>query len=109
LETHGYSIQGRDIPIARFLAIAPTDAQAAEVARRGAQWLLRTYIDPAIFGAGDPAQRYLDSVIIHGTPERVADTIARLHEEIHLDYLIGAPLSHETFISFTDKVLPKLL
>ncbi|MGH8013690.1 MAG: LLM class flavin-dependent oxidoreductase, partial [Candidatus Binataceae bacterium] len=109
LAAHGYSSEGRDLPIARFLAIASTDAQAAEVARRGAQWLLRTYIDPAMFGAGDPTRRYVDSVIIHGTPERVAGTIARLREEIHLDYLIGAPLSHETFISFTDKVLPRLL
>ena len=56
----------------------------------------------------DPVQRYVDSVIIHGTPERVLDQITQLHEEIHLDYLIGAPLSHETFIAFTDKVLPKL-
>jgi alkanesulfonate monooxygenase SsuD/methylene tetrahydromethanopterin reductase-like flavin-dependent oxidoreductase (luciferase family) len=109
LEAHGHNIEGRDLPNARLLAIAPTDAQAAEVALQGAKWLLRTYIDPTRFGTDNPLQRYVDSVIVHGTPERVADTIARLHEEIHLDYMIGAPLSHETFISFTEKVLPKFL
>ena len=110
LIAHGHSIAGRDIPTARLLAIAATDAEAAEVAREGAQWLLKTYVDPVKFGmVGDPVRRYVDSVVIHGTADRVADEILRLHEEIHLDYLIGAPLSHETFTSFTDKVLPKLL
>ena len=110
LSAHGYTIAGRDIPIARLLAIANTEAEASEVSRQGAQWLLKTYVDPTMFGTDiDPVQRYLDSVIIHGTPERVLDQIRQLHEEIHLDYLIGAPLSHETFIAFTEKILPKLL
>ena len=110
LEHYGSSIEGRQIPMARLLAIAPTDAEAAEIARQGAKWLLKTYIDPKLLGiVGDPVQRYVDSVVIHGTPERVVDELARLREEIHLDYMIGAPLSHETFMSFTDKVMPKLL
>lgn len=109
LECHGYTIEGREIPIARLLAIAPTEAAAVEVAKQGANWLLKTYVDPKLFNVVDPLQRYLDSVIIHGTPERVVDELARLHEEIHLDYLIGAPLSHQTFMLLTDKVLPKLL
>jgi alkanesulfonate monooxygenase SsuD/methylene tetrahydromethanopterin reductase-like flavin-dependent oxidoreductase (luciferase family) len=110
LEDHGYSIAGREIPTARLLAIAPSDAEAAEVARQGAQWMIKTYVNLSMFGViSDPVQRYLDEVIIHGTPERVLDEIARLREEIHLDYMIGAPLSHETFLSFTEKVLPKLL
>jgi alkanesulfonate monooxygenase SsuD/methylene tetrahydromethanopterin reductase-like flavin-dependent oxidoreductase (luciferase family) len=109
LEYHGFSIAGRETPTARLLAIAPTDAEAAEVARQGAKWLLKTYVDPKKFGnVGDPVQRYIDSVVIHGTPDRVVDEIARLRQEIHLDYLIGAPLSHQTFLSFTDQVLPKL-
>jgi alkanesulfonate monooxygenase SsuD/methylene tetrahydromethanopterin reductase-like flavin-dependent oxidoreductase (luciferase family) len=109
LEEYGYTIAGRDIPMARLLAIAPTAAEAAAIARQGAQWLLKTYVDPRMFDMGtDPIQRYVDSVVIHGTPERVIDEIARLREEIHLDYMIGAPLSHETFTSFTEKVLPKL-
>jgi alkanesulfonate monooxygenase SsuD/methylene tetrahydromethanopterin reductase-like flavin-dependent oxidoreductase (luciferase family) len=109
LEEYGYTIAGRDIPMARLLAIAPTAAEAAAIARQGAQWLLKTYVDPRMFGVeGDPVQRYVDAVVIHGTPERVIDELARLREEIHLDYMIGAPLSHETFQSFTEKVLPKL-
>jgi len=110
LLANGFSIEGREIPTARLLAIASTDAEAARVAGEGAKWLLKTYVDPKRFADGrDPIQRYVDSVVIHGTAERVADEIARLREEIHLEYLIGAPLSHETFLSFTDKVLPRLL
>ncbi|MGH7249244.1 MAG: LLM class flavin-dependent oxidoreductase, partial [Pseudomonadota bacterium] len=66
LETHGYSIEGRDIPTARLLAIADTDAEAAQIARQGAGWLLKTYIDPRRFNVDDPLQRYVDSVVIHG-------------------------------------------
>ncbi len=109
LKRHSHPIAGRELPHARLLAIAPSDAEAASVAREGARWLLRTYIDPRRFGEVDPVQRYIDSVVIHGTPERVIDKIARLHEEIGLDYLIGAPLSHQSFLSFTDRVLPKFL
>ena len=110
LDEHGFSIHGREIPTARLLAIGQTDAEAAEIARDGAEWLLKTYVDPKQLGfEGDPVQRYIDSVVIHGSAERVADDILRLSEEAHLDYLIGAPLSHETFLSFTHKVLPRLL
>ena len=35
--------------------------------------------------------------------------LARLREQIQLNYIIGAPLSHATFEAFTEKVLPKLL
>ena len=109
LAAHGHSIDGREIPIARLLAIAPTDAEAATVAREGAKWLLRTYVNPKAIGAeGDPLQRYVDRVVIHGSPERVTDEIARLREAIHLEYLIAAPLSHQTFLSFTEQVLPRL-
>jgi len=110
LEEAGYSITGRDLPMARLLAIASTEAEAATIARQGAQWLLKTYVDARLLNMGDdPVQRYVDSVVLHGTPERVLDEILRLHEEIDLEYMIGAPLSHETFMSFTEKVLPKLL
>jgi alkanesulfonate monooxygenase SsuD/methylene tetrahydromethanopterin reductase-like flavin-dependent oxidoreductase (luciferase family) len=110
LRANGFSIEGREIPTARLLAIASTDREAAQVAGEGAKWLLKTYVDPKRFADGrDPVQRYIDSVVIHGTAERVADEISRLREEIHLEYLIGAPLSHETSLSFTDKVLPRLL
>lgn len=110
LAAHGHAFAGRDIPMARLIAIAGTDAQAEAIARAGVQWLIKTYVDPRRFGSdGDPVQRYIDSVVIHGTAERVAEQIARLHEEIGMDYLIGAPLSHETFVALTDRVLPKFL
>jgi alkanesulfonate monooxygenase SsuD/methylene tetrahydromethanopterin reductase-like flavin-dependent oxidoreductase (luciferase family) len=96
--------------MARLLAIDSTDAAAADSARQGAQWLLKTYVDPKLFsGDIDPVQRYVDSVVIHGTVERVIDEIARLREEIDLRYMIGAPLGHKTFMAFTEKVLPKFL
>ena len=111
LSENGHTIVGREIPTARLLAIARTDAEAAEVARDGAKWLLKTYVDPSRlgFGGSDPLRRYIDSVVIHGTADRVADQIAQLHEEVHLDYLIGAPLSHHSFLAFTDQVLPHFL
>lgn len=110
LKEFGHPTTGRDLPMARLLAIASTDAEAANVARQGAQWLLKTYIDPRVLNMGDdPVGRYVDSVVIHGTPERVYGQLLRLREEIDLEYMIGAPLSHETFVSFTEKVLPKLL
>lgn len=109
LSTHGHPVEGRELPITRFLAIAETEAAANDVAQQGAQWLLKTYVDPKMFGTDiDPVQRYIDSAIIHGTPERVLDQLMHLREDIHLDYLIGAPLSHETFMTFTEKVVPKL-
>lgn len=110
LAQHGHKTEGRVIPTVRLIAIAGTDSKAAEVARDGARWLLRTYVNPS-GERGDSEtmlRRYVDSMVIHGTPERVVEEIARLREEIHLDYMITAPLSHETFISFTDHVLPKL-
>jgi alkanesulfonate monooxygenase SsuD/methylene tetrahydromethanopterin reductase-like flavin-dependent oxidoreductase (luciferase family) len=57
----------------------------------------------------DPVERYLDEVVIRGTPERVLDTVAELRETIGLDYLMCAPLSHRSFTLFTERVLPKLL
>jgi alkanesulfonate monooxygenase SsuD/methylene tetrahydromethanopterin reductase-like flavin-dependent oxidoreductase (luciferase family) len=54
-------------------------------------------------------ERYLSSCVIHGTPERVVDQIARLRQEMYLDYLMIAPLSHSSFVTFTEKVLPRFL
>ena len=51
----------------------------------------------------------MNDVVIHGTPERVLDKIAELRETIGLEYLMCAPLSHQTFTLFTEQVLPKLL
>ncbi|HZP44160.1 MAG TPA: LLM class flavin-dependent oxidoreductase [Candidatus Binataceae bacterium] len=110
LENHGHSMAGREVPMARLMAIAATDAEAERVARDGVKWLIQTYVDPRRFApSGDPIERYLRSVVVHGTAERVADQIARIREDIGMDYLIGAPLSHETFVAFTERVLPALL
>jgi len=124
LEAAGHPTVGRQIPMARLLAIAPTRAAAEETARRGAQWLVDSYAGPqhgvlkSVVGFGvpaaetaarvDPIERYLDGVIIHGTPDAVVDEIARLREELPLTYLLCAPLSHETFTLFTDRVLPRI-
>jgi len=117
LAAAGFSMEGRELPVARLVALADTGAKAAEVARRGAQWMVDSYFgashrpvgvsDPAAPGA-DPVQRYLDEVILHGTPEAVLDQILQLREEIGLDYLLCAPLSHQTFVLLTEQILPRL-
>jgi alkanesulfonate monooxygenase SsuD/methylene tetrahydromethanopterin reductase-like flavin-dependent oxidoreductase (luciferase family) len=117
LSAAGFSLAGRDLPVARLVAIADTTPKAAEIARRGAQWIVDSYFgathrpvgvaDPATPGA-DPVQRYLDDVILHGTPEAVLDQILRLRQEIGLDYLLCAPLSHQTFMLLTEEILPRL-
>jgi alkanesulfonate monooxygenase SsuD/methylene tetrahydromethanopterin reductase-like flavin-dependent oxidoreductase (luciferase family) len=117
LAAAGFSLDGRDLPVARLLALGDNAAEAAEVARRGAQWIVDSYFgaahrpvgvaDPNAPG-GDPVQRYLDKVILHGTPAGVLDQIIRLREEIGLDYLLCAPLSHQTFMMLTEQILPRL-
>jgi alkanesulfonate monooxygenase SsuD/methylene tetrahydromethanopterin reductase-like flavin-dependent oxidoreductase (luciferase family) len=126
LEAHGYSIEGREIPMARLLAIAPTHDEAAEIARAGAQWTVAAYARPktiqamSLSGADeadavaqpveevDPVQRYVDDVIVYGTPSAVVDQLTQLREEMSLEYLLCSPLSHGTFMSFSEDVLPKL-
>lgn len=117
LAAAGHSIAGRELPVARLVALGDSAAKAEAVARRGAQWIVDSYFgsqhnpvgvkDPAKPGA-DPVQRYLDEVILHGTPEAVLDELLRLRENIGLDYLLAAPLSHETFVLLTEKILPRL-
>ena len=117
LAVAGYSEAGRDIPIARLVALANSAGAAAAVARNGAEWIVNSYLGAQhrpVMQANftppgvDPVQRYLDEVILHGTPDAVADQIVRLREEIGIDYLLCAPLSHETFMLLTDEVLPRL-
>jgi alkanesulfonate monooxygenase SsuD/methylene tetrahydromethanopterin reductase-like flavin-dependent oxidoreductase (luciferase family) len=120
LEAAGHRFAGREIPVARLLAVADTEAKAEETARRGAAWIVGSYMgqargnvfDPKGLSGGpdvDPVQRYLDGVAVWGTPEAVVDQLQRLREEMFLDYLLCAPLSHESFLLFTDRVLPKLV
>jgi alkanesulfonate monooxygenase SsuD/methylene tetrahydromethanopterin reductase-like flavin-dependent oxidoreductase (luciferase family) len=113
----GFSMAGRNLPVARLVAIGDTAAKAADVARRGAQWIVDSYFgaqhspvgvtDPAAPGV-DPVERYLDDVILHGTAEAVLEQIIRLREDTGLDYLLAAPLSHATFMQLTEKILPRL-
>jgi alkanesulfonate monooxygenase SsuD/methylene tetrahydromethanopterin reductase-like flavin-dependent oxidoreductase (luciferase family) len=122
LEASGFTMAGREIPMARFVALGNTAREAEEVARRGARWVVGSYanpqggdaekmkaVDPG-FGApsGDPADRYLDDVIVYGTPEAMIDQLHQLREEMFLEYLLCAPMSHESFVLFTEKVLPHL-
>jgi alkanesulfonate monooxygenase SsuD/methylene tetrahydromethanopterin reductase-like flavin-dependent oxidoreductase (luciferase family) len=119
LEAAGHSFEGREIPMARLLAIAETEQQAEEVARSGAAWTVGAYANPgrvsknlAGFGSKpgvDPVERYMGGVAVYGTPESVTDKLQQLSEEMFLDYLLCAPLSHESFMLFTEKVLPRLL
>lgn len=122
LEAHGHSIAGRDIPMARLLAVAETDAAAEEIARAGVGWIAGAYMnaskvtnpdskDQAILTMDRQSQveRYIGSVVLHGRPERVIDEIERLREEMYLDYLMIAPLSLSSFMEFTEKVLPRFL
>src|SRR4029077_1574328 len=115
----GFSDKGRDIPMARLIALGPTTAKAEEIARRGAQWLgdshsgpqhtaRKSMQAPRTYDGKEPVQYYLDSVILHGTPDSVVDQVARLKEEIGLNYLMAAPLSRDSFTLLVDKVLPRL-
>ena len=111
----GHPEMKRDLPIARLVAVAPTDAEAEVVARRGAEFSSRYLPKEAIAAFRvdgqivDPIDHYMDDVIIHGSPERVVDTLKRLEEETPLDYLLLSPVSEKTFELFTDHVLPQVL
>ena len=107
LAAHGFE-QRRATPMARLLAIARTDAEAEAWARQGAQWTLDAYAAP---GPGAPSkaervERYVNEVIIHGSPSKVVDELKRLEEQIPLRYLIASIFSHETFLLLTDEVIP---
>jgi alkanesulfonate monooxygenase SsuD/methylene tetrahydromethanopterin reductase-like flavin-dependent oxidoreductase (luciferase family) len=117
LAAAGFSLAGREIPTARLIALGDSEAEATEVARRGAGWLLNSYVGPQHksivqekrdFGGTDPVEVYLRDVILHGTPASVLEQIAELRESAALNYLLCAPLSHKSFTLLTQKVLPQL-
>jgi alkanesulfonate monooxygenase SsuD/methylene tetrahydromethanopterin reductase-like flavin-dependent oxidoreductase (luciferase family) len=119
LAAAGFNDSGRDIPMARLIALAETLEKAAEVARRGAAWLVDAYAGPQhkkaktmhverSYDGLDPVDYYIRNVVLHGTPESIVDRIRELQEEIGLNYLMCAPLSHETFMLLADKVVPRL-
>lgn len=129
IEAAGYAMTGRDIPMARTLAVADTDAEAEEIGRRGAEFMFGTYlrkkdgvrgaaagaektqltdaITAAIQTNQDPVMRYVKEVAICGSPENVIDRLQALEETLPLEYLMIAPLSHSSFELFTEKVLPR--
>jgi alkanesulfonate monooxygenase SsuD/methylene tetrahydromethanopterin reductase-like flavin-dependent oxidoreductase (luciferase family) len=104
--------------MARLVSLADSAEKAEAVARDGAEWIVASYFGTQhrpvrlaehVPEVADPVQRYLDEVIIHGTPEAVTEQILRLCEEIGLEYLLCAPLSYESFMLLTEKVLPRLV
>jgi alkanesulfonate monooxygenase SsuD/methylene tetrahydromethanopterin reductase-like flavin-dependent oxidoreductase (luciferase family) len=117
LRKHGFPTEGRVIPTARLLAVGATEQEAEDIARAGASWTVTSYANPKTRAGApppartdvDPVERYMNDVVIRGTPDRVADKIFELRETIGLDYLMCAPLSQGTFTRFTEKVLPRLL
>ena len=50
--------------------------------------------------------RLAEEVAVCGMPEKVIDDIEEMRETLPLDYLMIAPLSHSSFVMFTEKVLP---
>ena len=107
LAAAGFSAAERDIPMARLIAVAPTAERAAEIARRGAAWTVGSYAGGR--PGGDPVERYVNEVILHGTPESVLDQILALQDTAALNYLLCAPLSQESFALITERILPKLV
>jgi alkanesulfonate monooxygenase SsuD/methylene tetrahydromethanopterin reductase-like flavin-dependent oxidoreductase (luciferase family) len=115
----GFSDKGRDIPMARLMALAGSASEAEAIARRGAQWIVDSYsgpqhahrkaMPPRTYDGKEPAQHYVDSVVLHGTPEMLVDKVAELEETIGLNYLMCAPLSRDSFRLLADKVVPRLI
>ena len=97
-------------PMARLLAIARSDHAAEEVARAGARWTLDAYAPPGpdAPSKAERVERYVNEVIIHGSPAKVVDELKRLEAEIPLGYLLASILSHETFLLLTDEVIPNM-
>jgi len=113
----GFSDAGRDIPMARLIAVDETAEKAHAVAKRVAEWTIAAYIGrkdnvrqggARDFGGKDPVEFYLDDVMIHGTAESVADQILSFGEQIGMTYLMAAPMSGRSFRLLTDHVLPRI-
>ena len=105
----------QDVPVARLLAIAETDAKAEQVARAGAEWTVGGYASgkkggpPSDLSPEERVNQYVEEVIVHGSPQKVADELRELSETCQIEYLLASILSHETFLRLTDEVLPEFL
>ncbi|MEM7406311.1 MAG: LLM class flavin-dependent oxidoreductase [Pseudomonadota bacterium] len=126
LQAAGFGSNNRDIPVARSIALGRTEAEAYETARRGAEFMFGSYLrkpgqvlsashhktinmNTVAAADTDPAERverYIDDVIIWGTPEKVRDDLEQYRETMKLNYLLCTPLSHKSFMLFTDEVMP---
>ncbi len=115
----GFEDKNRVIPMARLIAVDETAEKARAVARRVAEWTIASYVGPKHsdnvrqgpardFGGKDPVDHYLDDVMIHGTPDSVADQIRAFGAEIGMTYLMAAPMSGRSFRLLTDEVLPRI-
>jgi alkanesulfonate monooxygenase SsuD/methylene tetrahydromethanopterin reductase-like flavin-dependent oxidoreductase (luciferase family) len=125
LAAAGHHVEGRTLPVGRLICVAPSDAEAETVARKGAQWTVGAYANSSRGNVGvdiravgstdsglsgtDPVGRYVDNVMVWGSPARVVDELQRLESEIGIEYLLASPMSQQTFGLLTDEVLPKLL
>jgi alkanesulfonate monooxygenase SsuD/methylene tetrahydromethanopterin reductase-like flavin-dependent oxidoreductase (luciferase family) len=115
LTAHGFPAPG-DTPMARLVAVAGSDEEAERVARAGAAWTIGAYAHDTTAITGSPTHDdvatridgYVRDRIVWGSAARVRDELARLAEVMHLEYLMIAPLSNESFHRFTDDVLPHL-
>ena len=115
----GYADAGREIPMARLVAVDETAEKARAVAKRVAEWTIASYVGPKHtgnvrqgpardFGGKDPVDYYLDDVMIHGSAESVVDQIKAFGAQIGMTYLMAAPMSGRSFRLLTDKVLPRI-
>lgn len=122
MQANGHVVGNRDLPIVRYIAIGETRAEAEAIARASSGWTVGAYVNPsktAHLGAKtlesiidpkvDPIERYLNDVAIVGTAPEVVDRLKQLEVEIPMNYLMIAPMSHESFMRFTKDVLPKLM
>ncbi len=113
LSQNGHSANGRELPLTRLIAVAPTDAEAEDVARRGAAWTTGSYAKEPLAmqkqaNEASPVERYVNDIILWGSPERVADELRGYEADRGIDSLIIAPLSNQSFDLFTEQVIPAL-
>jgi alkanesulfonate monooxygenase SsuD/methylene tetrahydromethanopterin reductase-like flavin-dependent oxidoreductase (luciferase family) len=129
LEAAGHSMAGRETPIARNIALGKTEREAEEIARNGAKFMFGSYLPKGINAVltpkqktipveaqpmdgasqSDAVERYVNEVVICGTPEKVIDDLQKMEETMPLEYLMCAPLSHSSFELFTEQVMPHFL
>ena len=107
LAAAGFSEAGRDIPVARLVALGRNcrggGRGRARRRRMDRQFLSRRPASPGHAERVSPPKASTRSTAIStrssstARPTAVVDQILRLRDEIALDYLLCAPLSHETF------------